>query len=111
MKNILKNTKNIKNYTKQPIAQIKKNMLGIVKSVQKKKRNISKLYIDTVGLSCYTRTIEQPIAQKRSPEIKLHLAEGERDGQIYCKHYPSPGDGSRVFCNCDRTGKGRRYRR
>ena len=31
MKNILKNTKNIKNYTKQPIAQIKKNMLGIVK--------------------------------------------------------------------------------
>ena len=70
MKNILKNTKNIKNYTKQPIAQIKKNMLGIVKSVQKRKRNISKLYIDTVELSCYTRTIEQPIAQKRSPEIK-----------------------------------------
>ena len=69
-KNILKNTKNIENYTKQPIAQIKKNMLGIVKSVQKRKRNISKLYIDTVGLSCYTRTIEQPIAQKRSPEIK-----------------------------------------
>ena len=55
---------------KQPIAQIKKNMLGIVKSVQKRKRNISKLYIDTVGLSCYTRIIEQPIAQKRSPEIK-----------------------------------------
>ncbi len=49
---------------------MKKNMLGIVKSVQKRKRNISKLYIDTVGLSCYTRTIEQPIAQKRSPEIK-----------------------------------------
>ena len=70
MKNILKNTKNIENYTKQPIAQMKKNMLGIVKSVQKRKRNISKLYIDTVGLSCYTRTIEQPIAQKRSPEIK-----------------------------------------
>ena len=46
-------------------------MLGIVKSVAKKKsENISKLYIDTVGLSCYTRTIEQPIAQKRSPEIK-----------------------------------------
>ena len=35
MKNILKNTKDIENYTKQPIAQIKKNMLGIVKSVQK----------------------------------------------------------------------------
>ena len=35
MKNILKNTKNIENYTKQPIAQMKKNMLGIVKSVQK----------------------------------------------------------------------------
>ena len=69
MKNILKNTKNIENYTKQPIAQMKKNMLGIVKSVQKRKRNISKLYIDTVGLS-YTRIIEQPIAQKRSPEIK-----------------------------------------
>ena len=48
-------------------------MLGIVKSVQKRKRNISKLYIDTVGLSCYTRTIEQPIAQKRSPEIKYIL--------------------------------------
>ena len=44
MKNILKNTKNIENYTKQPIAQIKKNMLGIVKSVQKRKRNISKFF-------------------------------------------------------------------
>ena len=33
-------------------------------------RKIRKLYIDTVGLSCYTRIIEQPIAQKRSPEIK-----------------------------------------
>ena len=70
MKNILKNTKDIENYTKQPIAQIEKNMLEIVKSVKKKKPNITKLYIDTVGLSCYTRTIEQPIAQKRSPEIK-----------------------------------------
>ena len=68
MKNILKNTKDIENYTKQPIAQIEKNMLGIVKSVQKRKRNISKLYIDTVGLSCYTRTIEQPIARKTQNE-------------------------------------------
>ena len=90
---------------------MKKNMLGIVKSVQKRKRNISKLYIDTVGLSCYTRIIEQPIAQKAQSRNKIHLAEGERDGQIYCKHHPSPGDGSRVFCNRDRTGKGRGYRR
>lgn len=63
MKNILKNAKNVGKCEKQPIAQMKKNMLAFVKCVQKRKRNISKLYIDTVRLSCYTRTIEQPIAQ------------------------------------------------
>ena len=44
--------------------------MQIQKTEEKYLMEIPKYYIDTVGLSCYTRTIEQPIAQKRSPEIK-----------------------------------------
>ena len=43
MKNILKNTKNIENYTKQPIAQIKKEYAWNCEKCAKKKAKYIKI--------------------------------------------------------------------